>query len=740
MTSSQFVIPSLVHLCLEAAPRSDTWRLQRRTLERLPGPLAKAFFDKLLAGRQMTAPLLELFQRCVEDVDLIGYPGVDNTWLAYLGGFQYLRSLHLDGIRSVTDGAIWYLAGIQGMEVLSLNRCARVTDGAISHILSLSSLQELQLSETGVGPRGAGRLGELTALTRLDLGGIGVTDTTFCELLELSNLRHLDIWGSAVTDDSAAHLPAHFPGLKTLNLAWTPVTRVPPLSSLQRLNLASCHVTSLFEGWPNSGSPVGAAVARAISSAGAPAAAPASLEELILAGASLDDSWRVLGGPRTRSVRVLDLARTNASLACLRGMTSLEELDVSSTPIDDASLFAVAEIYGAAAPGVPGVGVLAGLPHLRSIDLRGAQVADAACLELASVTRLTAVILTGALLSDSCLPHLAALPRLERLRVGDALLTDVGLRRFSSPPPLRHLDLSGCWLLTRQGLAELAQRCPRVHVVHELAAAGPASSGAASSAPTSPPARNAWQDELTANATRGPAGAPGGSVAGGNLAGQRESSRVGDALLTDVGLRRFSSPPPLRHLDLSGCWLLTRQGLAELAQRCPRVHVVHELAAAGPASSGAASSAPTSPPARNAWQDELTANATRGPAGAPGGSVAGGNLAGQRESSREEKSNPPRVPAPLWARAARGEAEGSRQGTAGVPPSSMTSPLSLYGGKGSAVPSSLSLARGGGSTREIDERRRYGRQQLLALCPRSPGAPHELPLLKTDPLLSAVFE
>lgn len=52
---------------------------------------------------------------------------------------------------------------------------------------------------------------------------------------------------------------------------------------------------------------------------------------------------------------------------------------------------------------------------------------------------------------------------------------------------------------------------------------------------------------------------------------------IRDGVLTNTGLYVFNPPPPMKILDLRGCWLLTEDALLSFQQRHPQIEVRHDL-------------------------------------------------------------------------------------------------------------------------------------------------------------------
>lgn len=514
----------LVEMCLKAACESresvQSWRRQKRTLKRLPSHLAHPLFHRLLQAGLLNAPLLELFQDSVEEVRVCDEASVDAEWTSYFRGFHCLRVLELANCRSISNFAIAQLKGLESLEELNISCCPKISDEGLAHLASLTSLEKLGLSETKVTEKGLTSLSALKGLTSLDLGGLPVTDSIILSLLALSQLQNFDIWGSRVSDQGVLHLKG-FPCLRHLNLAWTGVTRVPPLQSLKHLNMANCTILSIFEDWEGLHGP---------------------LEQLYLSGANILDSSEVLAGRWASNVLVIDLSSSDLKdFKVLGGMRKLEILDLSGTKVPELAMHTIAEIgynlkqldlsgckvssqgLGALAGHVPKLQqlVLSGtlvddsvfvflqlMPALKMIDLSytnikgfntevagkasklssfaaiqylhsmttlnlcNTLISDKACLGLSYLLELTHLRLRSNLLSDSSLHFLSSLKKLISLSIEGAMLTDSGVLSFKPPPLLKELSLLDCWLLTQKGIRQFCEAHRGLMVRHALLSGG----------------------------------------------------------------------------------------------------------------------------------------------------------------------------------------------------------------------------------------------------------------------------
>ncbi|KAH1251557.1 hypothetical protein GmHk_05G014409 [Glycine max] len=570
----------LVGFCIEAACESresvDKWRMQSRSLDRLPSHLADSLLRRLIARRLLYPSLLEVFKHSAEEVDVRGDNSVDAEWMAYLGAYRHLRYLNLSDCHRVSTSALWPITGMSSLQELDLSRCFKVNDAGINHILSIPNLERLRISETSVTAKGVKLLASLKNLSLLDLGGLPVDDVALTSLQHwscsaskfiihlgkaiiycflslpisyglvfnwdqfstdsdvaavkdcfmslyssqvLKRLHYIDLWGSKISNKGASVLNT-FPKLTYLNLAWTSVTKLPKLSFLEYLNMSNCTIDSILED------------------------DKAPLAKLILSGAMFMNEAEALLYANTNFLSFLDVANSSFHrFFFLSKMKVIEHLNLSSCMMGDDSVEMVACAGGnlkslnlsGTRVSSAGLGILAGhVPHLEILSLSQTPVDDTAISFISMMPSLKDVDLSNtnikvirifnsgflhqgrtdvnSLLSLMALQNL----KLERLNLEHTQVRDEALYPLSSFQELRYLSLKSA------SLADIS--------LYYL-----------SSIP-----------KLT------------------NLS-------ICDAVLTNYGLDMFKAPETLKLLDLKGCWLLTEDTILSFCRNHPQVEVRHEL-------------------------------------------------------------------------------------------------------------------------------------------------------------------
>ncbi len=169
-------------------------------------------------------------------------------------------------------------------------------------------------------------------------------------------------------------------------------------------------------------------------------------------------------GPRT----------TNAEIAKLAGLTSLETLDLNDINVTDADLVHLAQLVELKylnlrdSPGFTGSGLahLGGMKQLRALDLGWTAVNDLSALP--DFPLLRALNLNRTPLDDSQLARLTRFPALKRLTLCGTKMTDATLDQLASLKNLEILDVRQT-AVTEAGIARLKTSHPKLEIVHDLA-------------------------------------------------------------------------------------------------------------------------------------------------------------------------------------------------------------------------------------------------------------------------------
>ncbi|KAJ0989338.1 hypothetical protein J5N97_007694 [Dioscorea zingiberensis] len=506
-------------MCIESAsadPDSvERWRRQRRTLERLPAHLADGLLRSLRQRRLLFPSLLEVFQHCVEEVELNGENSVDAEWMAYLGAFRHLLRLSIADCKGVNNSALWALTGMGCLKELDLSRCSRITDTGIKHLLSIPNLEKLFISETGLTTDGVMLVCSFKNLVVLDMGGLPVTDEALCSLQALTQLEHLDLWGSKISDDGAVVLKM-FPRLSFLNLAWTNVTKLPYLPSITCLNMSNCVIHSISPGDTSQHAPLSKLLVHGATFVDVDEVFSnlegsyitfldisqssicsflflnnmKGLQHLDLSFCAITDDLvehvAFIGG-NLKSLSLSNTKITSLGLSVLAGcVINLQTLSLSYTTIDDTALSYISMLHSLYAldlshtnikgftyrsrdslDKIRSFSLLQNLIHLESLNLEDTLVRDEAIQPLSLLQELKSLHLKSDFLSDIALHALSTLPKLKFLGFRGAVLTDSGLLLYVPRSKLGTLDVRGCWLLTKNTLSSFCKMHPRLEVIHE---------------------------------------------------------------------------------------------------------------------------------------------------------------------------------------------------------------------------------------------------------------------------------
>ena len=152
---------------------------------------------------------------------------------------------------------------------------------------------------------------------------------------------------------------------------------------------------------------------------------------------------------------------TDTGLACVKEMTKLQSMNMHGTPITDAALehfkvlteLEALDLYGTQVNG-SGLAHLKGLTRLNSLGLGATKLTDAGLEHLRWFTQLHSLDLIWTGTSDAGLRQLAGLTTLQSLNLYGTQITDSGLEHLKGLTDLRSLNLTGD-KITDSGLEHL---------------------------------------------------------------------------------------------------------------------------------------------------------------------------------------------------------------------------------------------------------------------------------------------
>jgi hypothetical protein len=197
-----------------------------------------------------------------------------------------------------------------------------------------------------------------------------------------------------------------------------------------------------------------------------------------------------LGG--LRSLRVTAAPVTGAFLRHLPQVTSIEELNLYETDVNDEALQEIGRCVALESlclndTGITDLEPLASLTQLRWLAVDGTAIDDAdldalcslplleelfigntqctsaglACVE--RLSRLRLLSLDGTRIDDDAFTHIVLLPNLEELTLGRTRVTDKGIHQLSRLPKLRVLTVDDT-SVTEEGIAHLKMALPKLEV------------------------------------------------------------------------------------------------------------------------------------------------------------------------------------------------------------------------------------------------------------------------------------
>jgi len=372
-------------------------------------------FTEIGLGHLAGLPALEELSLEISDVEDEG--------LRVLAGSGSLEHLRLGWRGNVTDDGIACLAGMAQLKTLDV-RLARLTDEALVHLSSMPGLEELRLSNS-FSDAGIACLAGMDSLKRLSIGcsgRSGLADGALAIVSGMGGLEELRISGAECTAAGIAML-TRLENLEVLSINTPGLDddALGSLAALPKLRELSC----------GSRGQLAISGLRALN-------ALKGLEKLSVADVRQDDGGLDLSGlvnlrylslrmwSETKRVRSAMVTKQDGlrdgDLACLCGLTGLEELDLGGSGIGD-----------------EGLAHLACLTKLKRLHVGG-----------------------GNALTDAGLDHLAGLHRLEHLDIGVSRITTEGLECLYPLKTLQILHIRSVVSIGSRAVVRLGTELPHL--------------------------------------------------------------------------------------------------------------------------------------------------------------------------------------------------------------------------------------------------------------------------------------
>jgi hypothetical protein len=142
-----------------------------------------------------------------------------------------------------------------------------------------------------------------------------------------------------------------------------------------------------------------------------------------------------------------------------------DQIQIEQSPLDDNDLESIAGLsnlrvllidHPKSRFSAAGLNQLAALTSLEQLRIRGTGIDDAVLAQLAQIKSLRVLNLPQGSFSDQALAHLSALEHLEQLRFGSPYVTSAGMKIIAELPALKRLHLIQV-PITDEGLREIAK-------------------------------------------------------------------------------------------------------------------------------------------------------------------------------------------------------------------------------------------------------------------------------------------
>jgi hypothetical protein len=340
-------------------------------------------------------------------------------WLRRWVGRDYLSTVvqyQQRGWHELTDQNLQDIGRLTGLTRLIIDR--PLTGAQLARVRNLSNLQYLHLGAEGRFYTWF-RLEHLSGLTRLETLRLQATAFLGLEhLAALPKLRDVNLQG-AIAGTELQHL-VRSRSLRVLKLSHLDdegVTHLGSLSQLEELDLSKVSLVRAIE--------------------------PALVFDL------KDHHLESIG--KLRKLRRLSLGGTfvtDDGVDHLRGLTELEELDLTGTRVSSVGLAALRDMKRLRRLSLdgtritdPGLKSLSGMTSMEELNLGGTRIGDAGLESLRPMKRLRILQLDETRISDPGLAALSDLKELFALHLNKNEIGNAGIARLQSLPKLTFLQL-----------------------------------------------------------------------------------------------------------------------------------------------------------------------------------------------------------------------------------------------------------------------------------------------------------
>jgi hypothetical protein len=147
-----------------------------------------------------------------------------------------------------------------------------------------------------------------------------------------------------------------------------------------------------------------------------------------------------------RVTGIVGMVTTDAALAHMAGMVHMRELNLLGSPVTDAGLAHLAGMkqmtvlhLGGTHVTDAGLAYLSGMVHMQRLSLFGTQVTDAGLAHLAGMNQMQFLYLEHTQVTDAGLTHLTGMKALYSVDFSYTQVTDAGIKKLQAAIPLVHI-------------------------------------------------------------------------------------------------------------------------------------------------------------------------------------------------------------------------------------------------------------------------------------------------------------